>query len=94
VGQIDPFDENAAAYGLSGCQAEIARLAASGRSVKQIAAATRKKEDTVKSHLKRLYRRMRVSSRAEMAKKLCGPAAAKVVQFPRRATAEGDEPST
>jgi len=56
--------------GLSPRQSQVALLAIQGYSIANIAARLGVKESTVQTHLKRIYRRLQVSSRAELAYRL------------------------
>ncbi|MEM6993466.1 MAG: helix-turn-helix transcriptional regulator [Myxococcota bacterium] len=55
---------------LSARQLEVARLAASGRSLAEIARDVQISVHTARAHLREAYRRLGVSSRAELASKL------------------------
>jgi len=56
--------------GLSRRQSQVALLAIQGYSIVNIAARLEVKESTVQTHLKRIYGRLEVSSRAELAYRL------------------------
>ncbi len=53
-------------------QREIARHAVAGATVPEIARASGLSRETVKSHLKQIYRRLEVGSRVELAERLAG----------------------
>lgn len=55
---------------LTSAQREVAQLAASGWTVAEMARRTQRAPETVRSHLRAVYRRLRVSSRAELARAL------------------------
>ncbi len=58
---------------LSPAQREIAARAVAGQSAKAIASALECSPDTVRSHLRQIYRRLEVTNRAELAKQLTEP---------------------
>jgi DNA-binding CsgD family transcriptional regulator len=60
----------APAAGLTPRQREIAEYAAAGATIREIAAATGCAADTVRTHLRAVYRRLAVSSRLELAWRL------------------------
>lgn len=61
---------------LSPRQLEVAELAAVGATVTEIASTLQSSIETVRSHLKEVYRRLDVSSRAELSRILANPSAA------------------
>ena len=48
-------------------QLEVARLAAAGKTHKEIAAALGMRAETARTHLKNIYRRLDVASRVDLA---------------------------
>jgi len=65
-------DEQGMAGRLPPRQRAVATVLALGRSDKEIAAALGVKVSTVKTHLRRLFRKLRVRSRLELAVALAG----------------------
>lgn len=55
---------------LSPTQLQIARRAAAGATLKEIASALGRSPETIRSHLREVYRRLAVSSRIELAEVL------------------------
>lgn len=55
---------------LSRAQAMVARRAAEGITIREIARALRRSPDTVRSHLREAYRRLHVANRVELARAL------------------------
>ncbi|MCZ7681868.1 MAG: LuxR C-terminal-related transcriptional regulator [Sandaracinaceae bacterium] len=55
---------------LTDAQREIAQLVAAGATVPEVAEMTERSRETVRSHLKAIYERLGVASRAELARAL------------------------
>ena len=58
---------------LTPAQLEVANLAAAGATAKEIAAMLGRSIETVRSHLRHVYRRLDISSRAELGRIVGGP---------------------
>lgn len=58
---------------LSNTQIQVARRAADGATLREIARTMGRSPDTVRSHLREVYRRLDVSSRLELARALANP---------------------
>lgn len=58
---------------LSKTQIQVARQAADGATLREIARTMDRSPDTVRSHLREVYRRLEVSSRLELARALARP---------------------
>jgi DNA-binding CsgD family transcriptional regulator len=71
----DPFGVAAARIGLSTRESEVARLVLQGKGNRGIAFALSLSIETVKTHLKSVFRKAGVSSRTELAAALLGPTA-------------------
>ena len=56
----------AAALDLTGMESRVAVLLAQGRSVREIAAATGRKESTIRSHVKHMFTKHRLSRQADL----------------------------
>ena len=63
--RIDPAVA-AAALGLTGMESRVAVLLAEGMSVREVAAATGRGESTIRSHVKHMFTRHRLSRQAEL----------------------------
>ena len=63
--RIDPAVA-AEAFGLTGMESQVAVLLAEGMSVREIAAATGRKESTIRSHLKHMFTKHGLSRQAEL----------------------------
>ena len=62
-----------AALGLTGMESRVAVLLAEGMSVRQIAAATGRKESTIRSHVKHIFVKHGLSRQAELVRRSGGP---------------------
>lgn len=62
---LEPRLEELLALGLTAREAEVMRLAAAGRTDRQIAAALQISHRTVQKHLQRCYSKLHVGDRAE-----------------------------
>ena len=63
--RIDPAVA-AAALGLTGMESRVAVLLAEGMSVREVAAATGRKESTIRSHVKHMFARHGLSRQADL----------------------------
>jgi len=68
----DPATKPAQAYDLSSREKEVLSLLVNGESSKQIGERLFISTETVRSHIKRIYQKMQVSSRAEAVRKALG----------------------
>ena len=71
----------AAALGLTGMESRVAVLLAQGMSVREIAAATGRKESTIRSHVKHMFTKHRLSRQADLVRlvlSLAGAAASRL----------------
>jgi DNA-binding CsgD family transcriptional regulator len=74
----DPRDRDE----LTPAELEVASLVAEGKMNKEIAAALWMSEKTVEAHLSRIYRKLGLRNRAELARRLTGPRATGAVAEP------------
>lgn len=58
------------AMGLTPAQSRVAAMVAEGRTLREIAAATGTKEVTLRWHLKHIFRRLRISRRTELVRRV------------------------
>jgi DNA-binding CsgD family transcriptional regulator len=70
VSNAEPFVEDFPPDGLTARELEVARLAAAGRNNLEIALALGIARETVKQTLRRVYRKLHVNGRAQMAAKM------------------------
>ena len=56
----------AAALGLTGMESRVAVLLAEGMNVREVAAATDRKESTIRSHVKHMFARHGLSRQADL----------------------------
>ena len=66
---IDP-DLVRVAMGLTPAQSRVAAMVAEGRTLREIAAATGRKEETVRWHLRQIFRRQGISRRTELVRRV------------------------
>ena len=62
---IEP-DTVAATLGLTPSESRVATLLAEGRSVRDIASATGRRESSIRWHIKQIYRKLGISRQAEL----------------------------
>ena len=67
--RIDPVIV-AGALGLTAAESQLAVMVAVGHSVRAIAELTGRKEDTVRWHLKRIFRKQRLKSQADLVRRV------------------------
>jgi DNA-binding CsgD family transcriptional regulator len=72
LGPVDPAPAGRPAAGLTSIERRIARLVAAGSTNHQVATALSLSEKTVESYLTRIYRKLRLRSRVELAARLAG----------------------
>jgi DNA-binding CsgD family transcriptional regulator len=75
VDELERISGRRTSAGLSATEGRVARLAASGRANKEIAAELYMSVHTVEAHLSRVYRKLGIRSRTELAQLLIIPAA-------------------
>ena len=63
--RIDPAVA-AAALGLTGMESRVAVLLAEGMNVREVAAATGRKESTIRSHVKHMFAKHQLSRQADL----------------------------
>ena len=66
IGTVGSLAVAAAALDLTGMESRVAVLLAQGMSVRQIAAATGRKESTIRSHVKHMFAKHGVSRQVEL----------------------------
>ena len=65
----------AEALGLTPSESQVAAMLAAGSSVRDIATATGRQENTVYKHLKKMYRKLGISRQAELVRLVLSRAA-------------------